>query len=105
MAAKKKTNTSSLDKNLLATVAYIPGLNILLVIVNKDSFVRFHAMQSTLIIGLMIVLTMLLVLFTPLVTLTAFVLSLYGAYQANQGVKWEAPIIGQYASQLLKKIL
>ncbi|MEK7536239.1 MAG: DUF4870 domain-containing protein [Patescibacteria group bacterium] len=78
-------------------------------IIEKDPFVRFHAMQSIVVfVGMfalqaMLGLTIILAIFVPLVGIVSFVLWLMLIYKAWQGEEWEVPFLGKFARQILKK--
>lgn len=98
---------TGLKKETAAALSYVLGplTGILFLILEKDSFVRFHAMQSIVVLGLLLAGSVILG-FVPLVGsvlwILYFVVLLAGAYQASQGVRWEVPILGKFAAQLLK---
>lgn len=97
---------TGLKKETIAALAYVfgPVTGIIFLILEKDAFVRFHAMQSIIVLGLLLVLGLTLS-FIPylgsLVWILYLLVLLVGAYQASQGVRWEVPIIGKFASKLL----
>lgn len=101
-----------LKKETAGALAYVLGpiTGIFFLIVNKDPFVRFHAMQSTVVLGILFVLrwvlaiTFILLPLAALVWLVMFVLWLVLIYKAWQGEEWEVPILGKVSRDLLKKI-
>ncbi|MBN1168560.1 hypothetical protein JXA63_01580 [Candidatus Woesebacteria bacterium] len=111
MTEKKKSGTG-LDKNTAGALSYvIPVLSgVVFLILEKDPFVRFHAMQN---IVLFTVLTVLQVLFTAtifliplasLIWLLGFVLWLLLIYKAWKGEEWEVPVLGKYARKFVAKL-
>jgi len=108
--AENKT-TTGLKKETSGALAYVLGplTGIIFLIVEKDSFVRFHAMQSIVVFAGLFVLqamldfTIILAILVPLVKLVSFVLWLMCIYKAWQGEEWEVPFAGKFARQILKK--
>jgi uncharacterized membrane protein len=108
---EQKTKTASgLDQNVAAALSYalgwVTGLGFLLT--ERDNrFVRFHAMQSTIIFGALSVLWvvlqsipvlgMLLVVF--LVIPGSAILWLILIYKAYQGEHFKVPVAGEMAEQ------
>lgn len=98
---------TGLKKETAAALSYVLGplTGIIFLILEKDSFVRFHAMQSIVVLGLLLAGSVILG-FVPFLGsalwLLYFIVLLAGAYQASQGVKWEVPVLGKLASKMLK---
>lgn len=109
MAAEKK---SEFKKETAGAIAYVLGpiTGIFFLVTNKDSFVRFHAMQSTVVFVVLFVLqwvlalTIILFPLSTLVLLISFILWLILIYKAWQGEEWEVPVLGKMARNLLKKV-
>ena len=101
-----------LKKETAGALAYVLGpiTGIFFLVTNKDPFVRFHAMQSTVVFGVLFILQWLLgitiILFpvSVIISLVTFVFWLILIYKAWQGMEWEAPILGKVARNLLKKV-
>ena len=108
MAAKSATG---LKKETAGALAYVLGpiTGVIFLVLEKDSFVRFHAMQSIVVfIGLFVLqwvlaLTIILLILVPLINIVMFVLWLMLIYKAWQGEEWEVPILGKFARQLASK--
>lgn len=112
-----ETNTSNPDKsstglapNLAGALAYFLGplTGILFLVVEKESrFVRFHAMQSTIVFGalfvLQVVLQILPVLGSLVVVLVVFPLSVllwaFLMFKAFSGEMFKLPSIGDIAER------
>ena len=101
--------TSGLPKNTAAALSYLlwwlSGVAFLLI--EKDRFVRFHAMQSVIIFGGITLLTLIPIVgwvLSPFLMLIGFVLWLVLMYQAYQGKETEIPLISKFARQLLGKV-
>src|SRR4030042_5827832 len=103
---------TGLKKTTSGALAYVlgPVTGIIFLIIEKDPFVRFHAMQSTVVFVVLFVLQWILgitiVLFplSALIGIISFVLWLILIYKAWQGEQWEVPILGKVAKNLLKKV-
>ncbi len=101
-----------LKKETAGAVAYVLGpiTGIFFLVTSKDPFVRFHAMQSTVVFIFLFVLqwvlgiTIILFPLSALVGLLTFVLWLILIYKAWQGEEWQVPILGKYAKNFLKKV-
>lgn len=112
MAAKNSGSSTGLSSNVAAALSYVLGplTGILFLLLEKDPFVRFHAMQSILVFGGLFVLqtvmvaTLILAPLAPLLSLVGFILWLVAIYKAWQGQRWEVPVVGQYASQLVGRV-
>lgn len=108
--AELKT-TTGLKKETAGALAYVLGplTGVLFFVLEKDSFVRFHAMQSIVtFVGLFAIqwilgLTIILVILVPFVGIVSFVLWLMCIYKAWQGEEWEVPFAGKFARTLIKK--
>lgn len=105
---------TGLPQNLAGALAYFLGpiTGILFLVVEKENrFVRFHAMQSTVLCLAWIIVSFALKLFlvVPLLGwiisillslvlgLGGFVLWLVLMWKAFQGEEWELPIVGEFA--------
>lgn len=108
MAAKSATG---LPKNTAGALSYVlgPVTGVIFLVLERDPFVRFHAMQSIVVfvalfvVQWVLVLTIVLAGLAPLITLAGFVLWLLLIYKAWQGEEWEVPMLGQYARKWVKK--
>lgn len=115
--AVSKTVTG-LKKETSGALAYVLGpiTGVLFLILEKDSFVRFHAMQSIVasvlyvcvswvlnLLALTIILLPLVVVLKGVMIVVGFVGYLMFIYKAWQGEEWEFPYIGKLARQILKK--
>lgn len=109
MAAKSATG---LSKNTAGALAYVlgPVTGVVFLVLEKDAFVRFHAMQSIVVFVVLFLLqwvfglTIVLLALVPLISLFGFVLWLMLIYKAWQGEEWEVPVLGKYVRQLVKKV-
>jgi uncharacterized membrane protein len=109
MAEKSGTG---LPKNTAAALSYVlgPVTGIVFFVLEKDPFVRFHAMQSIVVFVVLFVLqwvfgiTVVLLPLVPLISILSFVLWLLLIYKAWQGDEWEVPVLGAYARKMVKKV-
>lgn len=106
--AEKETNIG-LPKNTAAALSYVLGwlTGIVFLLIEKDSFVRFHAMQSVITFGALTILAMVPFLgwiISPLVMIVGFVLWLVLIFKAYQGEEFKLPVIGELAKKQLGKI-
>lgn len=104
--AKKGTG---LPKNTAAALSYVLGwiTGIVFLLIEKDPFVRFHAMQSVITFGALTVISFVPVigwLLTPVIGIVAFVLWLVLIFKAYQGEEFKLPIVGEFAKKQLSKI-
>jgi len=104
----EKTSTG-LDANLAAALTYLVGFvtGVIFLLVEKDNrFVRFHAMQSTLLFLGIVILDILLQIVPILGALVVFllvipasaILWLFLMYKAYQGEEYKLPFVGQIAA-------
>lgn len=100
-----------LKKETAGALAYVLGpiTGIFFLITSKDEFVKFHAMQSTVVSVAIFVLqwvlgiTVILFPLAALISLVGFILWLVLIYKAWQGQEWEVPVLGKMARKFLKK--
>jgi uncharacterized membrane protein len=104
----EKTSTG-LDANLAAALSYLVGFvtGIIFLLVEKENrFVRFHAMQSTLVFAGIVLLDILLQIVPILGALVVVfvvvpvsaVLWLLLMFKAYQGEEFKLPLVGQIAA-------
>ena len=104
------TTKSGMQPNIAGTLCYTPFFFIGLIaslyffFTEKDNkFVRFHALQSLLIMAAgIVILVPLYILVMPVgvvVGLGFLGLGLWCMYQAYQGAAWRIPVIGDFAAE------
>lgn len=106
-----KLKGTGLKKNTAGALAYVLGpiTGVIFLVLEKDPFVRFHAMQSIVVFVTLFILqwilglTIILLVLVPIVGILAFVLWLMCIYKAWMGEEWEVPVLGKFARQLAKK--
>ena len=102
---------TGLKKNTAGALAYLLGpiTGVIFLVIEKDPFVRFHAMQSIIVLGGLWLLswilpfTIVLMVLSPILAILSFVLWLVCIYKAWQGEEWEVPVLGKIARNLAKK--
>jgi len=109
LAAKTKSEGTGLPKNTAAALSYLLGwiTGIAFLLIEKDSFVRFHAMQSTITFGSLTIITLIPFvgwILSPIAMMVGFILWLVLMYQAYQGKELELPVVGKLARQALGKM-
>jgi len=100
----------SLKKETAAGLSYLigPVTGVIVLFLKKDDYVRFHAKQSIIVLGGIIVFQWLLavtVIFSfllPLITIAGFILWLVLIYKALQGERWQVPFISKYTDRFLR---
>jgi len=107
MAQDQKT-TTNLPPNTAAALCYLFGwvTGLIFLLAEKDSFVRFHAMQSVITFGLLTVVMIVPFvgwILSPLVMIVGFALWVILILKAYQGEEFELPIIGEFARKQLGK--
>ena len=103
--------TTGLKKETAGALAYVLGpiTGVIFLVLEKDPFVRFHAMQSIVVfVGLFVLqwvlgLTLILLPLVPLIGIISFILWLILIYKAWQGQEYEVPFFGKFARNLANK--
>ena len=98
----------NIDPKLAALLSYLAGFvtGIVFLLIEKDNkYVRFHAMQSTIVSGGLFVLQWVLafipflMMLVPLVGLAGLALWIVCMVKAYQGEKFKLPIVGDIAER------
>jgi len=104
------------NENLMAALTYVLGVItgvIFLLVEKKSAFVRFHAMQSTIFFGGVLILNIALnYIYIPvlgglasmIIGLVSFIAWVVLIIKALQGEKYKLPYVGDLAEEQLKKI-
>ena len=109
-------SSTGLDANLTAALAYLLGFltGILFLVIEKDSrFVRFHALQSTMLFLVIFVATILTnilwaiplvgwlisILLNILLVSVTLILWLFLMFKAYKGEKFKLPVLGDLAEE------
>ena len=107
------------NRNLVAALSYFLGFitGIVILLVEKDDkFIRFHAMQSTLVFGAIFVADIILgavigavpilnlinSLFNTLVFIVALIVWIVSMLKAFQGQMFKWPVVGNFAEKQIK---
>ena len=102
------------NENLLAAASYLLGFvtGIIILLVEKESkFVRFHAMQSTILFGGIFIVNIALG-FIPILgwivglilSFVAFIMWIVLMWKAFQGEMYKVPYVGKLADEQLAKM-
>lgn len=106
-------STTGLDPNMAAALAYLlwPVSSIILLLVEKENkYVRFHAMQATLVAGALIVLYIVLALIIvglalyPIILIAQVILWVFMMFKAFSGEQYKLPWFGDFAEKQLQKM-
>lgn len=103
---------TGLKKTTAGALAYVlgPVTGIIFLILEKDPFVRFHAMQSIVVFVVLGIaqwifgITVILFPLSALIGIIMFILWLLCIYKAWQGEEWEVPVLGKLAKKFGKKV-
>src|SRR3972149_9816330 len=107
----EESKGTGLPKNTAGALSYVLGpiTGVIFYVLEKDPFVRFHAMQSIVVFVILFVLqwvfglTIILLPLVPLIGIVSFILWLLLIYKAWQGQEWAVPFFGKLARNLAKK--
>lgn len=100
-SAPTSSGSTKSDKKLMGALSYLGLLFIvpLLTDAKNDPDVQFHIKQGIVLFVVEVVMSF-IPFFGWAIDLVLLFVSLYAAYQAYQGVKWELPLLGQYAKKI-----
>ena len=109
MARHTEKTSTGFDANVAAALSYLVGFvtGIIFLVVEKENrFVRFHALQSTLVFAGMVAVNILLqivpflgqLLFIFVILPVSAALWLLLMYKAYQGEEFKLPLVGQMAA-------
>jgi len=99
---------TGLPKNTAAALSYVLGwlTGIVFLLIEKDPFVRFHAMQSIITFGALTILMFIPVIgwmLSPLLWIVGFILWLVLIFN-YQGEEFKLPFVGDFAKKQLPKV-
>lgn len=105
----KEKRGTGLPRNTAAALSYVLGWlsGIVFLLLEKDPFVRFHAMQSLITFGALTIIAIIPVIgwvLSPLVMILGFVLWLVLIYKAYQGEEFKLPLIGELVKKQLGRL-
>jgi uncharacterized membrane protein len=102
------------NENIMGAVTYLLGAvtGIIFLLIEKESkFVRFHAMQSTILFGALFVVSIAVGIVPVLGALVGFLLGIAGfilwivcMWKAFQGEMYKVPYVGELAEKQLAKM-
>lgn len=101
---EREKSSTGLDENVAAFLCYLFGFItgiVFLVVERKSSFVRFHAMQSTItFLGLFVISIILgwIPVIGVLILVLTLILWLLLMIKALQGIRYALPIVGKMAA-------
>jgi uncharacterized membrane protein len=99
---------TGLPRNTAAALSYVLGwlTGIVFLLIEKDSFVRFHAAQSIVVFGILTIVVLIPGIgwvIAPLAWIVGFVLWLVLIFKSYQGEEFKLPWAGNMAKKLLGK--
>jgi len=106
------------NEKLMGALAYLLGPItgiVFLLTEKKNPYIRFHAMQSTILFGGIFLINIVLglipvlgwivaLILSPLLTLVSFILWLVLMWKAYNGEKYKVPYVGNLAEKQLSKL-
>ncbi|MBP6343699.1 MAG: DUF4870 domain-containing protein [Candidatus Omnitrophica bacterium] len=101
-------SSTGLQPNVSALLCYLAGFitGIVFLVLEKDNkFVRFHAMQSIILFGGILVLqmalvfTIVLIILVPLLNILSLIMWIILMIKAYNGEMYKLPVIGKIAEQ------
>lgn len=106
--------STNLSPNMASALCYVPVVGfvaaVVLLIIEKNSTVRWNAMQSlvlglaTIVVDVVLGATLILALLIPLVNVAVLVVSLVLAVKAYQGETVKLPVLGAWTDKIIKKV-
>ncbi len=109
-----KNTSTNLSPNVASALCYVPFVGwiaaIVLLIVEKNSTVKWHAVQALIlmgslwVVGFVLGVTIVLALLVPLVWVAGLILQLVMAVKAYQGQAVKLPLIGDWTDKIIKKV-
>ena len=111
------SSSSAQNEKLMGALAYLAGpvTGIIFLMEKENKFVRFHAMQSTLVFGALWLLTIILgiipvigwivgLIISPILTIGGLILWIVLMFKAYSGEKFKVPFFGDLAEKQLAKL-
>ena len=92
------------ENKLMAILACIPVVGLILLFVEKDDdFVRYMGAQYT-IVGAIQLVSSVIYLLIPFVSLAVFVLVIMGMVKVSKGERFDIPMVSEWALKLMSKL-
>ncbi len=112
--AEKNSTVSNLAPNVASALCYVPFIGwvaaIVFLIIEKNTSVRWNAAQSLVLslvawgLTMALAFTLILAVFSPVVSLANLVVSLYAAFKTYQGQTVKLPVVAKWADTLVAKL-
>ena len=110
----EKTSNENLKGALAYLLGPVTGI-VMLLLEKKNEYVRFHAMQSTVVFGAILLLNIVLgivpvlgwiiaLILSPIIALVSFILWIVLMWKAYSGEKYKLPYFGELAEKQLEKL-
>jgi uncharacterized membrane protein len=105
VAMGTRESSTGLEDNLAALLSYVLGWVtglVFLLMEEKSSYVKFHALQSVAVFLPLQVMAMVPIIgwmLAPFITLIAMILWLFLMYKAYHGERFKLPIVGDFAER------
>ncbi len=107
-----KNSVTGLSKETSGALAYVLGplTGIIFLILDKNPYVRFHAMQSIVVFTALFIadwvllFSLVLSFLIPFIAIIGFILWLLLIYKAWLGSEFEVPVLGKITRQLLERV-
>jgi len=110
----EKKTTTNLPANLASALCYAPFIGwivaLVMVLVEKNTEVKWHAVQGLLVglgiwvLGLGLGMTVILAVLVPLIWVAGFILQLILVVKTYQGEKMKLPLLTEWTDKLVKKV-
>ena len=114
MATKNSSSSTNLAPNMAGALCYVPFIgwvaSIVLLLVEKNPSVKWHAVQSLLlgvgiwVLALVLGATVVLALLVPLIWVAGLIVQLFLAVKAYQGATVKLPLLGNWADKIIKRV-
>ena len=111
---EEKKTVTNLPANLASALCYAPFVGwivaLVMVLIEKNPEVKWHAVQGLLIglgtwvLAMGLGLTVILAVLVPLIWVAGFILQLVLVVKAYQGEKLKLPLVSEWTDKLVKKI-
>lgn len=90
-----------LKPNTAAALSYLFGFisGILFFMLSKDKYVRFHALQSTIMSVAFLALSLIIMPLSPVISIASLVITIVMIFKSYKGEKYKLPIIGDIAEK------
>lgn len=114
MAVKNSSSSTNLAPNMAGALCYVPFIGwvaaIVLLLVEKNPSVKWHAVQSLLsgvavwVLAFVLGATVVLAVLVPLIWVAGLVVQLFLAVKAYQGTVVKLPLLGKWTDKVIKKV-